>query len=270
MAQAAVAPKPAGPPPRPAAPPAPPLPPDAAARLHDLKLAEERFKKYFRMRATEFIRGKGSLAVVNDPVCMGCTHCFDNCAFEAIDMVERKFTLPELTYTSRKAVIITENCVGCEKCAIVCPVDAITMVPKDGWDVRDGRLVQVEAPPSLEKPYLQPPKPGEPRPPVEAAPFVAFREEGKKAAAAAPKPAPAPAKPATPTATPAKPAAPPSTPASAPSPPEAEAPGAPTPPPKPAPAPAASGKALTPEDIRKMREEARKKALEAKAEERKE
>src|SRR6266540_6369437 len=148
MAQAAVAPPPPRPatPPKPTVPPAPPLPPDAAARLKDLKLAEDRYKKFFRMRATEFLRGKGSLAVVSDPVCMGCTHCFDNCAFEAIDMVDRKFTLPELTYTSRKAVIITENCVGCEKCAIVCPVDAITMVTKHGFVVKDGPVVSTTAP----------------------------------------------------------------------------------------------------------------------------
>ena len=232
----------------------PPLDYYGNVRRQDLKLADARYKKFFRMRATEFIRGKGSLAVVSDPICMGCTHCFDNCAFEAIDMVDRKFTLPELTYTSRKAVIITENCVGCEKCAIVCPVDAITMIPKDGWDVRDGRLVQVAPPPSLEKPALQPPKPGEPRPPAEGSPFMTFREEEKKA----PKPAPAaPAatlKPASPTVAPA--AAPPVAPPPTPTP-------APTPPPKSVAAPTAK-LTLTPEEVRRLREEARKRALAAK------
>ena len=237
-----------------AKPSAPDLDYHARVRQGDLKLAEDRYKKFFRMRATEFIRGKGSLAIVSDPVCMGCTHCFDNCAFEAIDMVDRKFTLPELTYTSRKATIITENCVGCEKCAIVCPVDAITMVPKDGWDVRDGRLVQVEPPPSIEKPFFQPPKPGEPRPPGSAEPFVMFREEAKQAAkaqppkpvAAAPSPPPVPATP----------------------PPERMAPVAPAPPPKPA--PTATRPALTPDEIRRLREEARKRALAAKETEAKE
>src|SRR2546427_11377046 len=71
---------------------------------------------------------------------MGCTHCFDNCAFESIGMVDRKFALPEYSYTSRKAIMIAENCVGCEKCAIVCPVDAITMVRKHGSEVKDGRV----------------------------------------------------------------------------------------------------------------------------------
>jgi len=225
----------------------------ARVRQGDLKLAEDRYKKFFRMRATEFIRGKGSLAVVSDPICMGCTHCFDNCAFEAIDMVDRKFTLPELTYTSRKAAIITENCVGCEKCAIVCPVDAITMIPKDGWDVRDGRLVQVEPPPSIEKPFFQPPKPGEPRPPGEAERFGMFREEAKAAAKAAPpKAVVAPAAPVLP------PTAPP------------PAPVAPVPVAPPRPAPAVTRPTLTPDEIRRLREEARKRALAAKQSEAKE
>ena len=233
--------------------PAPVLDYHARVRQGDLKLAEDRYKKFFRMRATEFIRGKGSLAVVSDPICMGCTHCFDNCAFEAIDMVDRKFTLPELTYTSRKAAIITENCVGCEKCAIVCPVDAITMIPKDGWDVRDGRLVQVEPPPSIEKPFFQPPKPGEPRPPGEAERFGMFREEAKAAAKAAPpKAVVAPAAPVLP------PTAPP------------PAPVAPVPVAPPRPAPAVTRPTLTPDEIRRLREEARKRALAAKQSEAKE
>ena len=230
-----------------AKPPAPELDYHARVRKRDLDLAAERYKKFFRNRATEFIRGKGSLAVVSDPVCMGCTHCFDNCAFEAIDMVDRKFTLPELTYTSRKAVIIEENCVGCEKCAIVCPVDAIGMVPKDGWDVKDGRLVQMGPPPATPRPFLQPPKPGEPRPPGEAEPFVAFREEAKAAAKAAPIPArslPLLAVPvvATPPAPPVQPIA---------------APAA-------TPRPATARRTLTPEEVRRLREEARRKALAAK------
>lgn len=236
MAQAAVA----------ATPPAEELDYYARVRKGNLDLAAERYKRLFRMRATEFIRGKGSLALVNEPICMGCTHCFDNCAFEAIDMMDRKFALPELTYASRKAVIITENCVGCEKCALVCPVDAITMVPKPGWEAQDGRLVQIEAPPSLERPFYQPPKPGAPRPRVEAEPFVAFREEAKRA-----PPKPAPPKPAPPAPKPEAPVAPPKEEAK----PEA-------PPPKPAPAKVA----LKPEDIRRLREEARKRAEKEKQE----
>src|SRR3990170_3937845 len=249
MAAAASPPMPA-----PAAPPPPSLDYWQQARLKALEQAKATYKGFFRLRAQEFIRGKGTLAVVTDEVCMGCTHCFDNCAFEAIDMQERKFTLPEYSYTSRKAVIIEENCVGCEKCAIVCPVDAIGMVPKDGWYVRDGRLVQLGPPPATPRPFLQPPKPGAPRPPVDAERFVAFREEAKKAPAKpAPKPAPTPAP------SPAPEVEPPPTHVAAP--PQASAPQA---------RPAAARRTLTPEEVRRLREEARKKALAAKKPEEKE
>ena len=115
-------------------------------RQRDLDLAEKRYKATFRFRAQEYIRGRGTTAVIDEEVCMGCTHCFDNCAFEAIDMADRKFALPQYSYTSRKAVIIVDNCVGCEKCAIVCPVDAIDMVPKADYEFRDGKLVPAGAP----------------------------------------------------------------------------------------------------------------------------
>src|SRR5881396_1828468 len=116
-------------------------------RQMNLQLAKERYKQGFKVRTQEYIRGRGTLAIVDEEICMGCTHCFDNCAFEAIGMVDRKFALPEYSYTSRKAVIIDDNCVGCEKCAIVCPVDAITMVTKHGFEVKDGRVVSTTAPP---------------------------------------------------------------------------------------------------------------------------
>jgi ferredoxin len=147
----------------------------------NLALAKERYKQGFKVRTQEFIRGRGTLAILDEEICMGCTHCFDNCAFEAIGMVDRKFALPEYTYTSRKAIIIEDNCVGCEKCALVCPVDAITMVTKHGFEVRDGRVVSTT--PAL---------PLAPRP---AAPTAAPRPVAAPPAA---RPAPGPPAPATP------------------------------------------------------------------------
>src|SRR5207245_8498554 len=128
-----------------------------AVRQMNLQLAKDRYKQGFKVRTQEYIRGRGTLAVVDEEICMGCTHCFDNCAFESIGMVDRKFALPEYSYVSRKAIIIEENCVGCEKCAIVCPVDAITMVTKHGFEVKDGRVVSTT-----------PPAPLAPRPPAAA------------------------------------------------------------------------------------------------------
>src|SRR5438128_7886477 len=174
-----------------------------AVRQMNLQLAKDRYKQGFKVRTQEYIRGRGTLAVVDEEICMGCTHCFDNCAFESIGMVDRKFALPEYSYTSRKAIIIEENCVGCEKCAIVCPVDAITMVTKHGFEVKDGRVVSTT-----------PAAPLAPRP-AAATPTTA------RPTSAAPAPAPKPTTPVTAI----KPAA---------TPPTAEAP-APKPPPKPEP-----------------------------------
>src|SRR3989454_1740995 len=144
-----------------------------AVRQMNIQLAKDRYKQGFKVRTQEYIRGRGTLAVVDEEICMGCTHCFDNCAFESIGMVDRKFALPEYSYTSRKAVIIDDNCVGCEKCAIVCPVDAITMVTKYGFEVKEGRVISTTAPPvpaarpapsvpAGAKPPPRPPPPGVP------------------------------------------------------------------------------------------------------------
>jgi len=151
----------------------------------NLQLAKDRYKQGFKVRTQEYIRGRGTLAIVDEEICMGCTHCFDNCAFESIAMVDRKFALPDYSYTSRKAIIIEDNCVGCEKCAIVCPVDAITMVTKHGFEVKDGRVISTTQPPA-------PPRPAAPARPG-ALPVVAAPK------AVAPAPTPAPAAPAEPT-----------------------------------------------------------------------
>src|SRR6059058_1018588 len=145
-------------------------------RQMNLQLAKDRYKQGFKVRTQEYIRGRGTLAVVDEEICMGCTHCFDNCAFESIGMVDRKFALPEYSYTSRKAIIIEENCVGCEKCAIVCPVDAITMVTKYGFEVKDGRVLSTTAPPPPARPVA-----------------AAARPAASPAPGSAPAPSPAPA-----------------------------------------------------------------------------
>jgi len=167
---------------RPAA-PAPATPPRPAdplvtyyrtVRQMNWDLAKQRFKDLgVKARTQEYIRGRGTTAIVDDEVCMGCMHCFDNCAFEAISANDRKFSLPDYTYTSRKATIIVENCVGCEKCAIVCPVDAINMITKFGFVTREGKVVEVEkaSPPKPLAPAAAPaPPPAKPAAPPPAAP----------------------------------------------------------------------------------------------------
>ncbi|HYT00430.1 MAG TPA: 4Fe-4S dicluster-binding protein [Thermoplasmata archaeon] len=181
----ATPPKPSAPPPQPSAPSDPLVAYYRTVRQMNLQLAKDRYKQGFKVRTQEYIRGRGTLAIVDEEICMGCTHCFDNCAFESIAMVDRKFALPDYSYTSRKAIIIEDNCVGCEKCAIVCPVDAITMVTKHGFEVKDGRVISTTQPPA-------PPRPAAPARPG-ALPVVAAPK------AVAPAPTPAPAAPAEPT-----------------------------------------------------------------------
>ena len=169
-------------------------------RQMNLQLAKDRYKQGFKVRTQEYIRGRGTLAVVDEEICMGCTHCFDNCAFESIGMVDRKFALPEYSYTSRKAIIIEENCVGCEKCAIVCPVDAITMVTKHGFEVKDGRVVSTTPPAPLPpRPVAvapAAPKPGTPAPaPKPVAPVPATKPAAPPPAAETPAPKAPPPKP---------------------------------------------------------------------------
>jgi ferredoxin len=134
-------------------------------RQGNWELARERYKgKGVKSRTQEYIRGRGTTAIVDEEVCMGCMHCFDNCAFEAITAIDRKFALPDYTYSSRKAIILVDNCVGCEKCAIVCPVDAINMITKFGWEVRDGKTIQVEPPSPPAKPATSAPTPAPAKP----------------------------------------------------------------------------------------------------------
>src|SRR5437899_11777168 len=171
-----------------------------AVRQMNLQLAKDRYKQGFKVRTQEYIRGRGTLAVVDEEICIGCTHCFVNCAYESIGMVDRKFALPEWSYTSRKAIIIEENCVGCEKCAIVCPVDAITMVTKHGFEVKDGRVVSTTpAPPPAPRPVAVAPaaaKPTAPAPPSKpAAPVQETKAAAPPPMAEAPAPKPPPPKP---------------------------------------------------------------------------
>ncbi len=172
--------------PAPAAPPAPSDPLVAyyrSVRQMNWDLAKQRFKDLgVKARTQEYIRGRGTTAIVDDEVCMGCMHCFDNCAFEAISALDRKFSLPDYTYTSRKATIIVENCVGCEKCAIVCPVDAINMITKFGFESREGKVVEIEKP--------APPKPLAPPAPPAAPPA---KPAGPPQAPPKPAPPPTPA-----------------------------------------------------------------------------
>ena len=58
------------------------------------------------------------VAIIDEPVCIGCTLCIQACPVDAI------LGAPKQMHT-----IIAEECTGCELCIPPCPVDCIAMVP---------------------------------------------------------------------------------------------------------------------------------------------
>ena len=59
----------------------------------------------------------GELAYISQNECIRCGRCFDVCRFNAINVLNDKYTVNEL------------NCEGCGYCARVCPAEAITNKP---------------------------------------------------------------------------------------------------------------------------------------------
>ena len=62
--------------------------------------------------------GQPIVAIIEEELCIGCTHCRDACPVDAIVGAH------QLMHS-----IITSECTGCELCLPPCPVDCISMVP---------------------------------------------------------------------------------------------------------------------------------------------
>ena len=60
-----------------------------------------------------------AVAVIEEPLCIGCTKCRDACPVDAITGAH------QFMHT-----IIASECTGCELCIAPCPVDCITMVTR--------------------------------------------------------------------------------------------------------------------------------------------
>lgn len=60
----------------------------------------------------------GTVALIDESLCIGCTHCRDACPVDAIVGAH------QLMHT-----IIAAECTGCELCIAPCPVDCISMEP---------------------------------------------------------------------------------------------------------------------------------------------
>lgn len=59
-----------------------------------------------------------SVALIEESLCIGCTHCRDACPVDAITGAH------QFMHT-----VISAECTGCELCVPPCPVDCISMVP---------------------------------------------------------------------------------------------------------------------------------------------
>jgi electron transport complex protein RnfB len=58
------------------------------------------------------------VAWIDEPACIGCARCLDDCPTDAIVGARR-----------RMHTVIAANCTGCELCVPACPVDCIRMLP---------------------------------------------------------------------------------------------------------------------------------------------
>ncbi len=70
-----------------------------------------------------------AVAVIDEPLCIGCTLCIQACPVDAI-----------LGAAKQMHTVIASECTGCELCVAPCPVDCISMQPipesVDNWKWR--------------------------------------------------------------------------------------------------------------------------------------
>ena len=59
-----------------------------------------------------------SVAIIDEPICIGCTLCIQACPVDAI-----------VGAAKQMHTVIADECTGCELCLPPCPVDCIAMVP---------------------------------------------------------------------------------------------------------------------------------------------
>ncbi len=70
---------------------------------------------------------RATVALIDEPRCIGCTLCIEACPVDAIAGARG------LMHT-----VIADYCIGCELCVPPCPVDCIDMVPASRpWTAAD-------------------------------------------------------------------------------------------------------------------------------------
>jgi len=78
---------------------------------------------------------RGTVALVDEARCIGCTRCIDACPVDAIVGAQG------LMHT-----VVGKLCVGCDLCLPACPVDCIDMVPSPApWTAADAAAAKARA-----------------------------------------------------------------------------------------------------------------------------
>ena len=72
-----------------------------------------------------------SVSAVDESHCTGCTHCYQDCPYEAIAMVPRTVLSQSSTLVAR---VDPDRCVGCGICAASCPPMGVGPENRDGRD----------------------------------------------------------------------------------------------------------------------------------------
>jgi electron transport complex protein RnfB len=78
---------------------------------------------------------RATVALIDEPRCIGCTRCIDACPVDAISGAQ-----------DRMHAVIADWCTGCGLCPPACPVDCIDMVPaRSPWTAADARAAKGRA-----------------------------------------------------------------------------------------------------------------------------
>jgi len=93
-------------------------PPGGDALIHEL--ADLLGKQFMPLDAERGETKPPQVAVIDEPLCIGCTLCIAACPVDAIVGASK------LMHT-----VVIDQCTGCELCLPPCPVDCISLVPAD-------------------------------------------------------------------------------------------------------------------------------------------
>ena len=104
-------------------------PPGGDAGIH--VLADLLNREYKPLNPTNGVGQPRTMAVIDEPVCIGCTLCIQACPVDAI------IGAAKLMHT-----VVADLCSGCDLCVAPCPVDCISMQPVSAEEMQRDRTEQ--------------------------------------------------------------------------------------------------------------------------------